>query len=118
MADRLDLIVHPLHGPIGNPDAGPGQHPVEVGAEHPSELLERLQPTMAGAPEPLAQVGLRPSGAAVVPKTTEVFLEEIALDDGTVQSQQGGEAGALLASEVPRVREPEEARLLGLPRMG
>lgn len=57
-ANGFDLVVHPLHRPVGDPGPSPGQHPVEV----PGELLQRLKPAMAGAREPLAQIVLRPGG--------------------------------------------------------
>lgn len=55
MTDRLNLVVHTLYGPVGDPDTGPGQYPVEMRPEHPGQRLEGRQPAMAGAPEPLAQ---------------------------------------------------------------
>lgn len=114
MADHLDLVVHALQGAIGHADPGPRQHPIEMGAEHPRELLKELQPAMGCPPEPLAQVGLGPGRAAVVPEPAEVLLEEAPLHDGTVQAQEPRQACALLAPEVLRIAEPEEAGALEL----
>lgn len=61
MTDHLDLVVHALQGTVGHPDARPGQYPVEMGPEHPRELLKGLQPAMGCPPEPLAQVSLGPT---------------------------------------------------------
>ena len=37
----LHLVVHPFEGAVGDTDSGPREHPVEMAAEHPGELLER-----------------------------------------------------------------------------
>lgn len=77
MADHLDFVVHLPHGAVGDPDAGPDQYPVEVSQEHPSELLEGLQPAMAEAPESLV---------------------EVRLHDGAVQPQERGQSGVLFTT--------------------
>src|SRR5574337_76011 len=58
MADRPDLVVHPLHVLVGDPDARPDQNPVGVSPEYLGKLREGLQPAMAEAPEPLAKARL------------------------------------------------------------
>jgi hypothetical protein len=69
MTDLLDLVVHPLQGAVGDADASPGEDPGEVGAKHPSQLLEGGKAAMARSPEPLAQMGPRPSESAGSPRT-------------------------------------------------
>ena len=55
MTDRLDLVVHSPHGPVGGSKTGPGQDTVVVSPEHPRGVPEGLQPAVAGALEPLVQ---------------------------------------------------------------
>ena len=47
MTDDLDLVVHPLEGPVADPQLRPDQHAVEMSPEHPRQLLERLQTAVA-----------------------------------------------------------------------
>src|SRR6516225_540448 len=103
MADKLDLVVHPLEGAIRHPDPSPRQHAVEVGPEGAGELLERLQAAVTGPPEPLAQMSLGPGGAAIGPESAEILLEEVGSHDRTVQPHERRQARPLVAPEVLRV---------------
>ena len=77
MTDPLDLVVHPLQGAVGNADTSPGEDAGEVGAKHPSQVLEGGKGAMARSPEPLAQMGLGPVSLPVVPEPPEILLEEV-----------------------------------------
>lgn len=87
IADRRARVVQALHGPVGDPETGPGQYHIEVGAEHPGELLEGRQPAAAGAPELLAQARLH---------------------DGAVQPQERRQSGGLLTTREDTSKKTDE----------
>lgn len=81
IADRLRLW---------SPGSGSRREPLEVALEFRGEGLEKGEPGADGAAEPLAQIPFRPDEASAVPELPEVLLEEVGLDDGGIQAEQGG----------------------------
>jgi hypothetical protein len=62
MADGLVLVVHSLHGAVGDTVLGPAQNPIEMPTQHTHEFLEGLQPGAHGRTHPFLQVVAGPLG--------------------------------------------------------
>ena len=109
MADGFDLVVHSLHGAVGDALLGPGQDSIEVGAKHAYEFLEGLQARTHGRAHPFLQMVFRPLGLVVFPEQLKGFFEVIGAYDGRVPTDQGRKALFLLAGEIPWILQQQPA---------
>ena len=87
-------------------------------AKRPRQFLERREPAVTGAPEPVQKMGARPGGVSVSPEATEILLEKVGLHDRAVDPQERRQPRTLVRSEVVRILEPQEARVFELPLLG
>jgi hypothetical protein len=85
LADDLDLVIPSFQDLVRDAGPGPGQDPVQMHAQDPHQLLEKLEAAVAAAPEPLAQVAFGLCRAPIVQEPTQVLSEEIGPSDGAVQ---------------------------------
>ena len=103
MADHLDLVVHAFEGSVGDTDVRPSQHAIEVIPDHSCKLLERLESGVAGPPEPLPQIRLRPTGLKILPELLEGLFEKIRLGDREIELQNLSQSLPFIRLEVPGV---------------
>jgi hypothetical protein len=100
MADGLDLVVHSLHGAVGDPVLGPAQNPIEMPTQHTHEFLEGLQPGAHGRTHPFLQVVAGPLGLPVIPEQLKGLPSQsgpTAFDSAVVTRAQGSAQGKFSA---------------------
>src|SRR6516162_3102829 len=112
MADQFDLVVHALHGSIGDTQSGPSQDAIEMRTQHANQFFEGLESRAHRGVHPALQMLLGPSRLAVRPEELKSFLEVVSPDDGRVPAYEGGEALFLLGPKVPGILQQQEASLL------
>jgi hypothetical protein len=84
------FVVHAFKRHVAQTELRPDRHAVEMSAKHPGELLERLEPAVAGPPEPLQEMPAGPGGAAVGPEAAEIVFEEVGETVSVTSARENG----------------------------
>src|SRR5208282_74183 len=107
MADGLDLVVHSFQRSFVQSDFGPSKNALQMGAQHPDEPLDRLQPRAHRRTHPLLQVGLGPLWLAVLPEQLKSFLQVPGPHDRKVPTHQRGQPLSLIRGKIPRILQQQ-----------
>ena len=120
--DRLRFVNQSIDGAVVDQHPEVVEDVIFVAPQHPGEVAQRRELRMGRPPAPVRQLELSPNGPAVLPEEAEAHFEEVRAVDLQLEPFEATKPLALWRGEMPRLFQPDEARLVqqrlaGRPRL-